>query len=191
MVKFPAWLVVSCLVAILGFPTVAQAQSGGEGVDFRRSAVGLYFGYDFEVEDPLAGVDMRFSYNVAPQFAVSLNPALTYYFMSDRRVFGVTIESRLVQFDVNALGHLIIDGPIEPYVGLGLAINHARMHAEGWGGEATETETNLGLNLLAGLEVNIDGPLVPFAQLRVTFLEQEELDHANFLAVMAGLSYEF
>ncbi len=189
MVKYRGWLLIGCLFAALTFPSVALAQTSS--VDFRRSSAGLFFGYDFEVEDPLIGADLRFSYNVANNFALSLNPAFTYYFMDDRQVFGITIESRLVQFDVNALAHLVIDGPIEPYVGLGLAINHARIRAEGWGAESSESETSLGLNLIAGTEINLDGPLVPFAQLRVTFLEQEELDHANFLAVMGGLAYEF
>ena len=194
MLRFPAFLLIGLLMVVLALPATALAQTNtgdGANIDFRRTSAGLYFGYDFEVGDPLVGVDARFTYNLAPNIAASLNPGVSYYFMSERRVFGFTIESQLIQFDINALGHLIIDGPLHPYLGAGLAISHARVRAEGWGTDTTETETNLGLNLVIGTEISIDGPLTPFLQFRATFLEQEEIDHANFVTIMGGLSYEF
>ena len=210
MVKYGGWFSIACFLALLFCSTTVQAQvmpdsegatlkssgaeanpSGGEFLDFRRSTAGIFFGYDFEVEDPFLGGEGRFSFDLAPNFAASLNPALSYYFISEQEFFGVTSQVRLLQFDLNALAHLIIDGPIEPYVGLGLAVQNSRVRVTAGSSESSDSETGLGLNIVAGTEVNIDGPLVPFAQLRVTVGEAEQIDRANFLALMGGLAYEF
>lgn len=207
MEKYGRWLLAGCLAALLVFPavteaeaippsgeaTLANAEEGGpaDPIDYRRSTVGGFFGYDFEVEDPFLALDARFTFDVAPNIAVSFNPAFNYFFMSEREVLFGTIDPTLLQFDLNALGHLIIDGPVEPYFGLGLAIQHARIDAEAFGEEDHDSETEPGLNVVVGTEVDIEGPIVPFAQLRVTISDIDNIDHANFLGLMGGAAVEF
>ncbi len=190
MTKYGGWLAAVCLVVTMIWPAGVEADEWTVP-ELQRTTAGAMFGYEFEVEDPLLGLESRFTFEILPNIAASFNPAVNYFFMSPREFPGGTVESSLFQVDANVLGHLVVDGPVEPYAGIGLAIQHARIEVESFVGDAEESETGLGLNVLVGTEVSIEGPLAPFVQLRVTISDLDNIDHANFFAAMGGLAYSF
>ncbi|TXD33591.1 hypothetical protein FRC98_20395 [Lujinxingia vulgaris] len=164
---------------------VASAQDPAQKL--QGNSVGVMAGYDFDREFPLLGLDGRFTFAVAPQVAISVNPALSYFFTGSSEFFGARSETTLLQFDVNALAHLALDAVVTPYLGGGLAIIYADSRVVDSSGDviASEDDTAAAGNLLVGATFDTGSELVPYLQGRLTF------DEASVFSVMVGLNYGF
>lgn len=164
---------------------VASAQEPSQAL--QGNSVGVMAGYDFDREFPLLGIDGRFTFAVAPQVAISVNPALSYFFTGSSEFFGARSETTLLQFDVNALAHLALDAVVTPYLGGGLAIIYVDSRVLNSNDEviASEDDTAAAGNLLVGATFDTGSELVPYLQGRLTF------DEESVFSVMVGLNYGF
>lgn len=133
-----------------------------------QTQFGIHGGYDVDVEDPFIGAQVRFGLASLP---VVIQPGVDYFFVGD--------DVTLLQFDLNAL-YDISGGPAEPftpYVGAGLGIRYINIDA------IDESETDGGLNLLAGARFNTMTRLRPFVQARIT------IEDGTSVAVMGGILF--
>lgn len=145
-----------------------------------RNAVGPMLGFITEYDNTVfLGVDGRFSVDLSPGQALIINPALNYYLID---ADGFT----LLQFDANVLYPFMLDGAFTPYAGGGLGILYASVEFENADGSTTSSsDTEVGLNLMGGAEYNFGGPISGFAQLRMTFWDDD------LIGLMAGAVYAF
>ncbi|RAL20861.1 hypothetical protein DL240_14340 [Lujinxingia litoralis] len=172
-------------LGVLGMASTALAQEASSALV--GNSAGVVVGYDLDAEVPLAGLDARFTFAVAPQVALSVNPGLQYYFIGSNEVLGARTESTVLQFDLNALVHLALDAPVTPYLGLGAGLRYADVRIVNGDGDVLTSDdaTDLGANLLVGLSMETGSNFVPYVQGRVTVFEETSF------ALMAGLNFEF
>jgi hypothetical protein len=139
-----------------------------------KGFVGAVGGYHFKAEVPLIGLDalMIFATPVVP---VSIHPSFNYFFIESQELLGFRAETTLLQFDLDGLVHVPLGAPVTPYLGAGVAMVYTRVNTTGWGSDVTDTETTFGANFLAGLAVEANASVHPFAQLRATILEETSL----------------
>lgn len=141
----------------------------GEG----RISLGGMVGWATDIEEGFIAADGRYLFWATQSWPVSLNAAINYYFTPS----GVS----LWQLDANGLVHYLIEDSIfQPYGGAGLAVLHTRVDVNG-----TFSDTDLGLNVIAGTDFDFGAVVRPFAQVRLT------IEADTFIGVMGGLSYDF
>ncbi|RDV36253.1 hypothetical protein DV096_20250 [Bradymonadaceae bacterium TMQ3] len=164
---------------------VASAQEPAQKI--QGNSVGVMAGYDFDREFPLLGIDGRFTFAVAPQVAISVNPALSYFFTGSSELFGARARTTLLQFDVNALAHLALDAVVTPYLGGGLAVIYvdSRVLDSNDNVITSSDDTFTAANLLVGATFDTGSELVPYLQGRMTF------DEESVFSLMVGLNYGF
>jgi outer membrane immunogenic protein len=145
-----------------------------------RNAVGPFLGIITEYDNTaFLGVDGRFSVDLSADQPLIINPAFNYYMLD---VEGFT----LLQFDANVLYPFMLGGALTPYAGGGLGILYASFEFENVDGSTTSnSDTEIGLNLVGGAEYDFGGPISAFAQLRMTFWEDD------LIGLMAGAVYAF
>ena len=111
-----------------------------------------------------------------------LSASFDYYFPDD--------DSDLVDvnfWEINVNGHWFVpleNSPVRLYVGPGLHIARVSVDVENdtvFGGEADDTE--LGLNVLGGIEIPVEAAVTPFAELKI------ELGGAEQFVLTAGLRF--
>lgn len=178
------WL---ALFAILFFTTPAMAEEPEESRPHGASLGGLV-GYDMDIEEPMVGADMRFTFPADPSFDLALNPAANYYFVSSG---GFIDSATLLQFDFNLLFQFPLEGSITPYVGGGLAMIYLRISGEDpFGGETiSETENEIGFNMLvAGIEAQVDPSARIFSQVRLSRFSIDGQSDTTF-SLMGGVSF--
>jgi hypothetical protein len=157
------------------FEQASGPASGVAGLEQgeRRISLGGMIGWATDIEEVFIAADGRYLFWATQSWPVSLNAAINYYFTPE----GVS----LWQFDANGLVHYLIEDSIfQPYGGAGLAVLHTRVDVNG-----TLSETDLGLNVIAGTDFDFGMAVRPFAQLRLT------IESDTFVGVMGGLSYDF
>ena len=136
-------LTLAVLVGLLtSMPAVARAQNGDAAVVFR--SVGAFIGWEGDYEDHfiVLGGEARID---LPRVLMGLqvNPRFTYHPLP----FGTA-----TQIDVNLLHNFELAMParVLPYVGGGVALHHES------DSDFDFSETNPGLNVVAGLRVIFD-----------------------------------
>lgn len=184
MSRFSSLSILICLL-LLAFSTPALAQSKSS---VPPRTLGIAAGYNFDSEDPLLGLDARFVVYETDLVAFSLNPHLNYFFVPSSSLLGLTSRTTFIQADLNALAHLRLDAPVTPFAGIGGAILYRRVSISDSQGNnaARDAATNPGFNIVVGSTVDLDGPISPFLQLRLTFWE----DHQSASA-MVGANFKF
>lgn len=126
-----------------------------------------YGGYDLDVEELFIGVGAEFGLMPAGAlpFALALRPSAEYYFMPSESDMGFEASMSLIQINAEAIADLadVIDGPIGLYAGAGLGMAFISSEFSGGGMTFSDSSTELGLNLLGGVEFGL-----PFVQARIT-----------------------
>ena len=184
MKQLNRWFCVVASVSILLLGAEAGASEDAASQQLEGVSLGAVGGYNPDLEAPLLGVEGRFTFYAAPRVPLSIQPGFNYFFMGSSEFLGATARTTLLQFEVNALVNLELDAPVTPYAGVGPAMIYVQSSVSSSQGTwSSESNTDLGFNLLAGAAFELDGPLRPFGQFRVTFLE------GNSMSLMVGLSY--
>jgi opacity protein-like surface antigen len=117
--------------------------------------LGVRGGYDLETEDPVLGVEARFGLN-NPSLPLIIAPAFDYYFIDADNV-------NFYELDVNVLYPFGINNQaFTPYAGAGLGVGFSTVEI----GDETESETDLGVNLVGGAVFGFGG-IRPFVQARL------------------------
>lgn len=183
--EYGSYLVALCaaVLVLTVLAPLAEASEEEETEDptpHQATTVGGFLGYDLDLNDGefFAGVDVRINIDlpdVTPGFALTINPALSYYFVSGATYF--------VQLDGNLLATYAIDDSLAVYGGLGPVVQVNRISGEFGGSTNTETLFNL---LVAGLSVNVDGDIDGFGQLRMTRISNV-FGSTTLNSVMVGL----
>lgn len=158
-------------------PDVEAASNGLEG-----TSLGGFAGYETDQEEPFLGAEARFVFDIDPSVALAVNPALNYFLISSDD-YGME-SLRVMQIDGNALFLFPLEGSVTPFAGAGLAIFYGRGCAFGF----CDSETELGLNALGGLEIELDGSVDLFTQIRITRVTEpiSETSMTGF-ALMGGV----
>lgn len=89
-------------------------------------------------------------------------------------------------WELNFNGHYLFDLPDFPaqlYAGTGLHLGHASVDVNTGFGTVSGSSSDVGLNLLGGVEFNIDAPVQPFAELKI------ELGGAEQFIITGGLMF--
>ncbi len=124
-------------------------------------------GYDLDVEELFIGVGAEFPLMPANglPFALALRPSAEYFFMPSESDMGFEASMSLIQINAEAIADLadVIDGPIGLFAGAGLGMAFISSEFSGGGVSISDSSTELGLNLLGGVEFGI-----PFVQFRLT-----------------------
>jgi outer membrane protein X len=106
---------------------------------------------------------------------VSISPQLIFYFPEDRGVYDVSF----LEVNVNA-NYYFYNQDIFEFYGLG-GLNFTRVKVDWDGGDDSDTE--VGLNLGAGINFELGKNVVPFSELRVTVGEFDQF------VISAGLKF--
>ena len=131
-----------------------------------------YLGYNLEDEDLLIGVGTRLGFPLELPVALVLQPSIEYQFTDG----DVTV----LQLDVNAIAELRASETLAPYVGAGLGLLYVDT-------EVTDSNTELGLNLVGGVLFNPAGFGQPFAQARYS----TRGDAQDALSIQGGVILSF
>jgi len=150
------------LIAVVAFAIPFLAPRAEAQLTFLAFA-----GYDLDVEELFIGAGVEFQLMPANglPFALALRPSAEYYFMPSESEGGFEASMSLFQINAEAIADLadVIDGPIGLYAGAGLGMAFISTEFSGGGIEISDSSTELGLNLLGGVEFGI-----PFVQFRLT-----------------------
>jgi hypothetical protein len=120
-----------------------------------RNTLGPHFGYNFDVDEPLIGVEGRFDVaNLGSSVIVQLNPSFSYYF-THNSLFNISFN---VPFEFQISGSVV-----RPFAAPGLAIFH-------WSGD-----TDVKLNLIGGVLFHLD-VVEPFVELRLAVGDGDTAD---------------
>lgn len=182
-------LFIALLVAF-ALPFTAQ-KAQAQGFSFIP-----YAGYNFDAEDFLIGVGAEFDAPFsAGTFALGFRPSIEYVFAgesSESTFSGVTVSSSVTFLQINGdlVTRLNATG-FSPFVGAGLAIAYASFDIDCEGsdiacdaiGDEGDSNTDIGLNVLGGLE--FPGALAfgdPFVQARLTLAD------GSAFSILGGLS---
>ncbi len=147
------------------------------------ATVGGFIGYDLDTYDGefFMGVDTRINFDlpdIASGFALTINPALGYYFTT-----GVTYS---FQLDANLLAKYTVVPHLSVYGGLGPVMRLDRASGEFGGNTETERLFN---PLVAGLRFSIDEGFDGFGQVRMTRFTNV-FGSTMHTSVMMGLKLE-
>lgn len=111
-----------------------------------------YLGYNLETENVVLGVGYRFGVSLDVPVTIAAQPGVEYQFTD---ADGVT----LLQGDFNVVAEFSGSNAIAPYAGAGLGLLYVDS-------DLTDSDTELGLNVLGGVLFNPSGFGQPFAQAR-------------------------
>lgn len=139
-----------------------------------QAVVMPHVGYDFDMESFFLGVGTEFNIGVEDlPFGLAIRPSAEYYLgESESETFmGTTYSasSSALQFNGDLIAEFVpaTEG-IGFYGGAGLAVTMFRYSVDMPGmGSDSDTNTELGLNLLGGAQFGVGG-LAPFVQARLT-----------------------
>ena len=176
MKRFAVLTAVSLFLAV-AFPLTAQAQMES-GSNFKigpRATIALSdlsdAGADFAI-----GGDVRYDLSGDVDAPIQLSGAFDFYFAEDIEPEGVDEEVSQTIFTVDLNAHYMIptEATFSPYVGGGIGITSfsqdevevdTPIGTQTFGGES---DTDTGLNLVGGAEIETDGSLTPFVEGRLT-----------------------
>ena len=178
--------VLPCLpffVAIVSVLSMVSAPAAAEPDGEAWASVGAVLGYDLDREAPLVGIDGRYAHPVAPMADVIVQLQGNYFFVDSVEFFGATGSGAILQFDLNVLAGIDLS-LLNPYAGLGAALIHTRSRiTSGDTVLSSSSRYDMGLNLIAGGVLRIDGPIRPFAQFRATIRD------GSSSSIMLGVIY--
>lgn len=158
-----AAVVLVAMALIMGWSATSFAQEGsigGQSESMERNGLGIHAGLFLADNDPMLGAEGRFTFDLSPDFGLTINPRASYVFVSSE---GDVSQQNLF-FDVNALAMMNLDA-VRPYAGAGLNVWFARFSLDGESDSETEINPNL---LVLGAEFIIDESMLGFADLQLT-----------------------
>ena len=153
------------LLALLTLGLLALPSGNASAQSF---TFGPHLIYDLDVESLGVGAQARANVNLGG-YALILNPSLEYYFMDDGEIFDENFSQSLMQLNVDLLYQFQgTEGTFSPYAGAGLAIARYSYDYDAPGLDLDDSNTDTGLNLIAGATMNAQGSFQPFGQAYLT-----------------------
>jgi hypothetical protein len=146
---------LACLAAVTaGLLWVAPAATAHA----ERNTLGPHFGWNFDADDPLIGIEGRFDVaNLGSSAILQLNPSFSYYF-THSHTFNLSFN---VPFEF-----LISGSVVRPFAAPGLAIFH-------WSGGGDTTDVKL--NLIGGVLFHLES-VEPFVEIRLAVGDGDTAD---------------
>lgn len=164
--------IVASILVLFFFSQKANAQI--------NAGAGLVYGTEIEN----LGININGQYFIKENIAIA--PSFTYYF--PKETIG---DFKLKWFEINADANYyfeVSNPKIKPYGLAGLSLSVVTVPGFNFGGFAQTEETStskLGVNIGGGVDFDIDKAIMPFAQIKYTLGDFDQL------AIMAGVRYEF
>jgi outer membrane protein X len=157
---------VAIVAIALGVGISVNAQSAGD------KAFGAHIAIGTDSDFPSFGIGAKFQYNAADP--LRLEGSFTYFFpkTEEESMFGVKLKASLSMWELGATGHYLLPVAdkitLYPLAGLSVVGLKAKVEGSGWGSSAKESEsdTNLGINLGAGLDFKITDDFFLNAELK-------------------------
>lgn len=178
---------------IAGHGSVAAYGAGTNAPTVHDSSAGGQLGYDLVSELPTLGVDVRLGFGSEGTTAFVLNSALsTYLGFIEQRAYDGSVSARtdaIHQFDLNGLIRLEAMGSLFGYSGLGLGLIH--WSTMDFGREFSTV--SVAVNAIFGVELALDAPVMPYAQVRVSYLPFHLIDYGSSttISLQAGANFVF
>ncbi len=122
-----------------------------------------------------------------------LIPEINFWSVSENfDFFDESFKWTWRDFAVNANVHYFFDveGSLQPFLGGGLGLNFITLSFTDTFMEetfsASSSTTEIGVNLIGGAQLNLDGPVKPYAEFRYVLVS-----NMNHLMIQAGIMYAF
>jgi opacity protein-like surface antigen len=151
-------LVTTVATAALALVAIAPAAAHAQ------IRVGPALGYEFDLDEDWLyfGADARIGLRDRPW---EINPRVLY-----NSADGFSV----LQLDANLLYNLALKNTtrVAPYAGVGLVMQRSSFDGGGTTGES-ESETKVGLNLIAGARLNTTGSVSPFASYSYSVVREQ------------------
>lgn len=142
-----------------------------------------YAGYDIERSEPLVGVGVEFGVlQGALPVGLVLRPSADYFFTTEFEEGGARFNEDLFVLNADLIARLSPPGGFGVYAGAGLGAAFSSIRNVIT--EVEDNSTELGLNLIGGVEFGGRGFITPFVQGRFT-----TLGDADRLALTGGVRF--
>jgi hypothetical protein len=164
---------LSLLLALFLIPMTAQAQTS--------VSIGAKGGIDLgDIEEPYVGADVRIDFGDAP---VRINPFFNYYFAPENVTFWSAGANALFDFEVE-------DSAFAPYVGAGAQVfrtsSDASESSNGITVSVSTSNTEIGVNGVAGAEFDLESGVRPFVQAEVGIVFNE-ISNLTLFGISGGV----
>jgi outer membrane immunogenic protein len=164
----------------------------GQGIGFYGIGGGLGFTNVSFSSESMSGISFHARAELGEIIEnLYIVPELSYWSVSkdfgDDDIFGGNYEWSVSDFAINANVQYRFDmeGSIAPYVGGGLGLNFVSSTVDvPFFGSVSASDTKIGLNLLGGAHMNLEGKYKPYAEFRYVVVSD-----INHLMIMAGIVY--
>jgi hypothetical protein len=163
----------------------------GQGIGFYGIGGGLGFTNVSVSSESMSGLSFHARAELGEIIEnLHIVPELSYWSVSEDfgdDILGGSYEWKFSDFAINANVQYRIDmeGSIAPYVGGGLGLNFVSSTVDvPFFGSVSATDTKIGLNLLGGAHLNLEGNIKPYAEFR--YVVVSDMGH---LMIMAGIVY--
>lgn len=156
MKKILSMVLAVVTVLVLG-STSAMSMEGGILVGVQGS-----FGDDSDF-----GVGVRGEYSLEEMVGLPVSAAVSAdYFFPDS---GDGVDVTWIEVNANALYTVPVSEQIKPYAGAGLNVAYAKVSFDNdyYQGDASNSDTEIGLNILGGAKFDLGLGFTPFAEFRL------------------------
>lgn len=151
------------IVLHFGFSAVAQEDT----------RIGAFIAYGTEIEN--VGIGANAEFPILENFTIS--PSFIYYFPKEE--IGIEeIGIKINWFELNAnLNYYFVDqDDISAYALGGLNYSSVKVtFDQSWLGSVSNSDGRIGLNLGGGINFNVSGNIIPFAELKYVIIDGSQL----------------
>lgn len=163
--------IILTTILFLGLVFTAQAQT----------KVGVHFGYGSEIDRPLIGANAEFGITDK----ISIAPDFTYYFTEKISY----VKTSMWELNANAHYYFMDKDKLKVFGLGGLNYTHAKVTWDGpvwgFGGESSESDSEIGFNLGGGATYDLTDKIQAFSTLKYTIGSTDQV------AIFIGARYVF
>lgn len=145
---------------VFAFTTTVKAQD--------ETRLGAFLAYGTEIENIGIGANAQFP--IAEKLTIS--PSFIYYLPKEE--FGIDVE--WFEFNANANYYLVEDESLDVYAIGGLNYSSVKVSFdEPLFGDGSSSDGRFGLNLGAGINLNVGSSIIPFAEIKYVIIDGAQL----------------
>lgn len=153
-------IILTTFIIVLHFGFSANAQED--------TRIGAFIAYGTEIEN--IGIGANAEFPILENFTIS--PSFIYYFPKEE--FGVKIN----WFEINGNAHyyFVNQDNLSAYALGGLNYSSVKVSYDNpWMGNFSHSDGRVGLNLGGGINFNVSGAIIPFAELKYVIIDGGQL----------------
>lgn len=137
-----------------------------------ETRIGAMLAYGTEIEN--LGIGANAEFGILDK--ISISPSFIYYLPKDNGSINVT----WFEFNANGNYYFMQDEKFDVYGLAGLNYTHVSVKYdgpsfEGYGGDISNSDGRIGLNLGGGANLNLSGNITPFAELKYVIIDGGQL----------------